>query len=128
MNKRRSGVPREERLNSEFQKEIYEIISRKLNDPDICAMVSVTGVAVSKDLAHAKVFLSVYSKDEEKKERTFAAIKKNAKKIRFFLASSMRIRTVPELDFIADNSMEYGDKMDKLFLSINKEKGESDGK
>ena len=128
MNKRRSGVPREERLNSEFQKEIYEIISRKLNDTDICAMVSVTDVSVSKDLAHAKVFLSVYSTDAEKKERTFAAIKKNAKKIRFFLASSMRIRTVPELDFIADDSMEYGDKMDKLFLSINKGKGENDGK
>ncbi len=127
MNKRSGGVPREERLNSEFKKAIYEIIARDLNDPEICAMVSVTGVSVTKDLAHAKVFLSVYSKDAAKKDLTFKAIKKNAKKIRFFLASKVRVRTVPELDFILDESLEYGDKMDKLFLSLKKE-GEENGK
>lgn len=127
MKRRPSSVPREERLNSEFKKEIYEIISRKLHDSEICAMVSVTDVNVSKDLAHAKVFISVFSSDKEKEKITFNAVKKNAKKIRYELASSMRIRTVPELNFILDESMEYGDKMDKLFLSINKERKENDG-
>ncbi len=120
MKRRSGGVPRERRLNSEFKKEIYEIVSRKLNDPEISAMFSITEVETSKDLSHAKVFVSVYSTDEEKKNSTFNAIKRNAKKIRFELGSVMRIRTVPELTFLLDGSMEYGDKMDKLFSEINK--------
>ena len=117
----RSGkVPRTERLNSEFKKEIYEIISRKLNDPAVTEMVSVTKVDVSKDLSYAKVYISVYSTDETKKNATFNAVKSDAKKIRYELASSMRIRTVPELEILSDDSIEYGDKMDKLFAKIRK--------
>ena len=110
-------------MESVLKKEIYEIISRRLNDPEITEMVSVTGVDVSRDLAQAKVFVSVFSTDKDKQEKTFNAIKKNAKKIRFELGAVMRIRTVPELHFILDGSMEYSDKMNKLFAEI--EKGEN---
>lgn len=122
MKKRTGAVPRTERLNSELKKEIYEIISRRLNDPDITEMVSVMKVDVSRDLSVAKVFVSVYSTDERKKLATFDAICKNAKRIRYELGGSMRIRTVPELSFVLDGSMEYGDKMNRLFAEI--EKGE----
>ena len=83
-------------------------------------MFSITKVEASKDLAHADVYISVYSRDEEKKKQTFEAIKNDAKRIRFELAKSSRARTVPELHFILDGSMEYGDKMDKLFIQIAK--------
>ena len=56
---------------------------------------------------------------ENKKKITFDAIKADAKKIRFELAKVIRARTVPELNFVLDDSMEYGDKMDKLFKSIS---------
>ena len=116
-------VPRTERLNSEFKKEIYEIISRRLNDPEITEMFSITKVDVSRDLSYAKVFVSVFSVNAEKGAITFEAIKKNAGRIRRELSSSMRIRTVPELNFISDDSMAYSDKMNKLFAEI--EKGEN---
>lgn len=117
---RRTGkVPRNDRLNGEFQKEIYEIISRKLKNPLITEMFSVLRVDSSNDLSYAKVYISVYSKDENKKQTTFKAIQADAKKIRFELAKVIRARTVPELNFVLDDSMEYGDKMDKLFKSIN---------
>ncbi|MBQ9485237.1 MAG: 30S ribosome-binding factor RbfA [Clostridia bacterium] len=116
-------VPRTERLNSEFKKEIYEIISRRLNDPEITEMFSVTKVDVSRDLSYAKVFVSVFSVNAEKGAKTFEAIKKNAGRIRRELSCSMRIRTVPELNFISDDSMAYSDKMNKLFAEI--EKGEN---
>ncbi len=117
---RRTGkIPRNDRLNGEFQKEIYEIISRKLKNPLITEMFSVLRVDSSNDLSYAKVYISVYSKDEEKKQTTFKAIQADAKKIRFELAKVIRARTVPELNFVLDDSMEYGDKMDKLFKSIN---------
>lgn len=122
MKGRVNSVPRTERLNSEFKKEIYGIISRRLNDPSITEMVSVTKVDVSRDLSQAKVFVSVFSKDAEKRKTTFDAVCKNAKRIRFELGGAMRIRTVPELFFVLDDSMEYGDKMNRLFAEI--EKGE----
>ena len=120
MTKRTGTVPRTERLNSEFKKEIYEIISRRLNDPEITEMVSVMKVDVSRDLSYAKVFVSVFSADKEKSKKTFEAICKNAKRIRYELGGSMRIRTVPELSFVLDESMEYSDKINKIFAEIEK--------
>lgn len=121
MNRKISGrVPRNQRMNSEIKKDIYEIIRNKLKNPLITEMFSVTDVNVSRDLSHADVFISVYSKNESKAEQTFNAINNDAKKIRFELAKISRARTVPELHFIMDGSMEYGDKMDKLFMQIKK--------
>ena len=112
-------VSRSDRLNAEFQKEIYEIISRKLKNPLVTEMFSIIAVDTSRDLSHAKVYVSVYSTNEEKKNATFEAISGDAKKIRYELAKVVRARTVPELHFFLDTSMEYGDKMEKLFKSIN---------
>ena len=114
-----SKISRNDRLNGEFQKEIYEIISRKLKNPLITEMVSVTRVDASKDLSHAKVYISIFSTNEEKKMVTFNAIVGDAKKIRYELAQVIRAHTVPELHFFLDDSMEYGDKMEKLFKSIS---------
>ena len=117
---RRTGnVPRNDRLNGEFQKEIYEIISRRLKNPLVTEMFSILRVDCSRDLSSAKVYVSIYSKDENKKKTTFDAIKGDAKKIRYELAKVIRARTVPELNFILDDSIEYSDKMDKLFKKIN---------
>lgn len=121
MNGNRSKPNRMERINSEFRKDIYEIISRKIKNPSISAMFSILEVDTSKDLSHAKVYVSVYSADENKRKTTFDAIKSEAKQIRRELARSARIRTVPELTFIEDSSIQYGDKMDKLLMSVKKE-------
>ncbi len=114
-----SKISRNDRLNGEFQKEIYDIISRKLKNPLVTEMFSVLRVDASRDLSHAKVYISIYSTNEEKKNATFNAIAGDAKKIRYELAQVIRARTVPELHFILDDSMEYGDKMEKLFKSIS---------
>ena len=114
------NISRTDRLNSEFQREIYEVIQRKLKNPFITEMFSITKVDASKDLKHAKVFISIYSVNEQKKQTTYKAICDDAKKIRYELAKSMRLRTVPEISFVLDETMAYGDKMDKLFIKINK--------
>ena len=121
MNNKRSGkIPRSVRFNSELQKDIYEIIQRKLKNPLITEMFSILKVEVSSDLAHADVFISVYSVDKAKSQATFEAIKGDAKRIRHELAKSSRARTVPELHFILDGSMAYGDKINKLLNEIAK--------
>ena len=119
---RRGNSNRGERLNAEFQKEIYDVIKRKLKNPLVTEMFSVTKADVSKDLKNAKVFISVFSTNKEKAKTTFDAIVADAKKIRYELAHSMNIRSVPELHFINDDSMEYSQKISGLLNKI--EKGE----
>ena len=121
MKKHGGGVSRTDRLNAELKREISEIIAKKLKNPAVTAMVSVTDVDVSPDISYAKVFVSVFSTDENKKNESFAALCADAKKIRYELGKSMCIRTVPELDLILDRSLEYGDKMDKLLYKISED-------
>lgn len=121
MKKHGGGVSRTDRLNAELKREISEIIAKKLKNPAVTAMVSVTDVVVSPDISYAKVFVSVFSTDENKKNESFTALCADAKKIRYELGKSMRIRTVPELDLILDRSLEYGDKMDKLLYKISED-------
>ncbi|MBQ7643256.1 MAG: 30S ribosome-binding factor RbfA [Clostridia bacterium] len=109
---------REGRLNSEFQREIYEILKNRIKDPEMTEMFSILAVETTSDLKHAKVFVSVYSTDEEKKKKTFTAIKNSAKTVRTLLSREMHIRTVPELNFALDESADYGQKIDKILSTI----------
>ncbi len=114
-------INRTDKLNGEFQKEIYDVITRRLKNPLITEMFSILRVETSRDLSHAKVFVSVYSTNADKKKATFDAISADAKRIRYELAKTSNIRTVPELHFFSDDSMEYSDKMNKLFMKIKGE-------
>ncbi len=114
---------RTSRLNGEYQKEISEII-RHLKDraPDLKGLVSVTEADVAPDLKTAKVYVSIYAKDEEEKLRSFEVLQENASYIRHQLSQVMRMRTVPAITFLWDGSMTYGAKMDELFKKINEGK------
>jgi len=109
---------REQRLAGEFRKNIYEILTTKVKDAEICEMFSIQGVEVTNDLKHAKVFVSVFSGTEASKARTFAAIKNAAGYVRRELGTMMHIRTVPELHFMTDNSLDYGERIDKLLSGL----------
>ncbi|MBO5363267.1 MAG: 30S ribosome-binding factor RbfA, partial [Clostridia bacterium] len=77
-------------------------------------------------LKTAKIYVSIYAKNEEEKLASFEALKENAGYIRHQLSQVMRMRTVPALTFLWDGSMTYGAKMDELFKKINEGK-KSDG-
>ena len=109
---------REQRLNSELQREIYDILKNKVKDPEISEMFSVLEVDVTNDLRYAKVYVSVYSTDEEKRKSTFAAVQRAAKQVRKELAAVMRIRTVPELTFLLDESSAYGQRIEEILSGI----------
>lgn len=111
-------VKRSERLSGEYKKAVYEIITKKLKNPYITEMFSITDVEATSDLSYAKVYVSVYSTDAEKKQRTFGEIASSAKQIRHELAKMMQSRTVPELKFYLDGTMDYSEKMEKLFKEI----------
>ncbi len=121
---------RGERLSSQFREEIYTVISTDLRNkyPSMSAIISVINADVAPDLKSCKVYVSIFDTDADKKEATFKILKENAGYIRHELSKVLRIRTVPELRFILDASMEYGDKIDKLLKTIETDGGEDDGK
>lgn len=102
---------RSERVAGQIRRELAQIIQMEIRDPQI-GFISVSDVEVTRDLAHAKVFITVFEAD--KAEATLKAIGSNAKFLRHRLSQEMRMRSVPELHFHHDASVETGQKMDQL--------------
>ena len=120
---------RGERLSSQFREEIYRVISTDLKNkyPELSAIISVIDADVAPDLKSCKVFVSIYDPNEERRRASFKILVDNAGYIRHSLSKVLRIRCVPELRFTLDESLEYGDKIDKLLKEIeNGSEGEDD--
>ena len=90
----------------------------EIKDEDI-KFVTITGVDTTSDLSYAKVYFTVL--DETKKETTLEALTGAASFIRSKLAERVEIRHTPELKFIYDTSIEYGNHIEEIIDSINKE-------
>ncbi len=107
------------RINSELQKAIAEIISNRLNNPDLDGLIiSVTFVETAPDLSVAKVGISVLSASDT--EELVVATLNHAKNfIRHELMHMVRLKTMPELEFEVDNSYERGQKLLKLIDKVS---------
>lgn len=115
---------RGKRLSGEFQKEISSVISQKLKNkyPELSAIISVTEADVAPDLKSANIYISIFDISEEKKRQSFEIINQNAGFIRHELAMVMYLRTVPELRFIFDKSLEHGAKIDRILEELDAKK------
>lgn len=114
---------RHDRVDSEYRREISAILSGALKnkEPELKGIISVTAADVAPDFKTAKIYVSVYAANREEEARTFKIIEENAGFIRHELALVMRTRTVPQLTFLRDGSMEYGSKMDALLSNLHKD-------
>ena len=112
-------MPRQERVDDEICKQLNRIIARELKDPRLSTWVSVTSVSVSKDLKTAKAYVSVFEKEKEKE--VLQALSGASTHIRGMLFDCLKIRLVPHITFIADHSMENGDKIDKLIKKLHED-------
>jgi ribosome-binding factor A len=98
---------RTERLNDQLREEISDLVLRELKDPRIGGLVTITEVDVAPDLSHAKVFVSVMGTDEEKAS-TLRALGTASHFLQRELRRRLTIRRTPELEFVADHSLEHG--------------------
>ena len=97
------------RVESELKKVLSVVLRSKVNDRKL-AMVTITEIEASKDLAYAKVFYScLIQEDVEYIKKAFL---KSKGLFRSAVASSLKLRIVPDLKFIYDDSVEYGAKME----------------
>ncbi len=108
---------RQEQLGETIAHEISDLIRTRMHDPRI-GFASVTGVELSADLRHAKVFVSVMGTPDEQKE-TMRALTHGTGFLRHELAQRLQIRYTPELVFRLDTSIEQGSRVLQLLHSIN---------
>ena len=109
---------RSERVGEEIKKVISETINNKVKDPRI-GFTTVTDVEVTGDLEHAKVYLTVFGTKKDKEE-TFKALDKANGFIRNEIGKAVKLRVVPDLTFIYDESIDYGNKIERMIAEFNK--------
>ena len=118
-----------ERIDSEIQKHLANIISKLDNEEISSTIVSILKVETFADLSLSKIYISAYGALDEKK-KIVDILNNNKKTIRYKLAHLMRIKNVPDLLFIVDEFEEKSSRVLKLFETIESEivddGGESD--
>lgn len=107
---------RQDKIQALLKEEISQILQREFADPRL-GFVTITDVEVSPDISHAKVFVTIYGNEQEK-ETNLAVLKHAKNYIRQLLGKRIRIRTVPELDFRIDTSIDHGMKITELLEQI----------
>ncbi len=123
--------PRVQRVADQIQRELATLIQLEVNDPRV-GMVSVTSVTVSKDLAYARVYVTILNSltesadvnsstlsepgdlDKLEIEENLKALKKASGFLRTMLSKRLKTRSVPKLQFHYDGSLERGHKLSNL--------------
>jgi ribosome-binding factor A len=101
----------------QIQHEVSLMISRNMKDRRV-GFVTVTGVQMSPDLRHAKIFISLMGSEEEKKEG-LATLNHASGWIRHELGQRIRAKFVPDILFLMDASLDYGERIDRLIDGIH---------
>ncbi len=105
-------APRRARIADQIQRELAEVIRLELRDPRI-GMVTITGIEVSRDQSHAKVFFTVLGAPSAA-ESALEGLRRASGFLRTELAHRLSTRSVPELHFEHDISIERGARLSRL--------------
>jgi len=106
------------RINDEIQRELSDQL-RRLKDPRVCGMVSITRVDTTGDLRYARVYVSALDKSREKE--VLQGLKSAAGFLRRELGQTLNLRYTPELQFIADDSIQQGAHILELLRKVERE-------
>ena len=106
---------RTDRVGQQIHKEIASIFQNefKNHDPRL-GMITVAGAEVSRDLSHAKIFVTFFENDEEKLKLNMEILEDSKGFVRTLLAKRMRMRAVPALKFVNDSSLVEGVRISSL--------------
>jgi ribosome-binding factor A len=100
---------RSNRVAEQMQRELAELLQFEVKDPRV-GMVTITAVEVTGDMAHAKIFYSAAKASNNLQN----GLEKSAGFLRTQLAKRMLLRTIPQLHFVYDESIDIGMKMAQL--------------
>lgn len=105
-------IPRTRRVGEQIRRELAELIRDELRDPRL-ALISMTSVEVSRDLAYARIYVTLMGDPAERNERV-AELNRAAPLLRRELGRRMRLRVIPKLEFRYDEVVEQGARLSAL--------------
>lgn len=111
---------RPERVADQIRKELSELVARQVHDPGI-GFLTITHVKMTPDLQHARVYYTVIGDDKARKDAQ-RALGRASGFLRRQIGSRLRLRTVPELTFFYDESIERQDRIERIMLDLQAER------
>ena len=103
-----------------MREEIATFLANDVKDPRVMGLVTVTAVEVTRDLRHAKVFVSVLG-SESQRAATFDGLDGVAAHLRGRVGRALRLRVAPEIEFRNDESVAHAAKIEQLLAQVRRE-------
>jgi ribosome-binding factor A len=111
---------RPDRVAEAIREEVAMFLNESVKDPRIVGLVTVTGVDVTRDLRHAKVYVSIMGSEQER-AATFEGLASLAGHLRAVIGRKLRLRLAPEIDFRNDESIARAARIEALLSQIKRE-------
>lgn len=111
-----NNFKRTDRIAEMMQRKLAQIIQQDIKNPGVPLFITISAVKVSRDLGHANVYFTVFNKDPAE---TTILLNNAATYLRTELAKTLTLRTVPQLHFMYDESIEYGKRLSRLIDKVN---------
>jgi ribosome-binding factor A len=108
---------RADRVAGAIREEVATFLAEDAKDPRVSKFVTVTGVEVTRDLRHAKVFVSVMGSETER-ATTFEGLASIAVHLRSRVGRALRLRLAPEISFKPDESIAHATRIETLLSQI----------
>jgi ribosome-binding factor A len=103
-----------------MREEIATFLANDVKDPRIMGLVTVTAVEITRDLRHAKVFVSVLGSDSQR-TATFEGLDNVASHLRGRVGRALRLRVAPEIEFRNDESVAHAAHIEQLLAQVRKD-------
>ena len=111
---------RPDRVAEAIREEVATFLAEDVKDPRVQGLVTVTGVDITRDLRHAKVFVSVLGSDVER-AATYEGLASVASHLRSRVGRALRLRVAPELVFKQDQSVAHAARIESLLAGLRDE-------
>jgi ribosome-binding factor A len=117
---------RADRVAEAIREEVAMFLAEDVKDPRVVGLVTVTGVDVTRDLRHAKIFVSVMGSETER-AATFDGLQSVAAHLRSRVGRALRLRLAPEITFRLDESIARAARIENLLAQIKDGRPPADG-
>jgi ribosome-binding factor A len=109
---------RPDRVAAAIREEVAKFLAEGVKDPRVVGLVTVTGVDVTRDLRHAKVYVSILGSDAER-AATLDGLASASSHLRPHIGRALRLRLAPEIQFQLDQSVAHAARIETLLAQIN---------
>lgn len=117
---------RPDRVGEAVREEVAAFLARDVKDPRILGLVTVTAVEMTRDLRHAKVFVSIMGSETER-TATFDGLKSTASHLRSRVGKALQLQFAPEIAFRIDESIARAAHIETLLAGLREPLPPADG-